>query len=110
MAIQFPNMSKKNSSKELLGVYKRCLSALNQVRDNLSSEVVISQKMVEKMVRRASWEANGLIKGEKLQEEDRTNWIKARVSELVSLKRATLCVKSKAAARAEIEALMRARA
>ena len=103
-------MSQKNSSKKLLGVYKSWLSALNQVSDTLPSEVVISKAKVEKMARTASWEANGLVKGKKLQEEDRTDWIQARVSELASLKRASLCVNPTAAARAEIEALMRRRA
>ena len=59
-------MSKKNSSKELLGVYKRCLSALNQVSDTLPSEVVISPRRVEKMAKVASGEAKSLIKGKKL--------------------------------------------
>lgn len=95
-------MSRKNSSKELKGVYRRCLSALNQTNHKRPAEVGLTERMVEQ----ASKEASFAISKERLEEGDRKEWTEARVRELLSLKKARHCADPNAAAKERIKVLM----
>lgn len=95
-------MSKKNSSKELFGVYRRCLCALNQDFRLHPVDASETKKMVEKATKEA---AEKEFSGKKAAEE-RKKWIDSRVRELCSDRFASHFRDPRAAAKEQIRALM----
>lgn len=95
-------MSKKNSSKELLGVYRRCLNALNQ---DFKVRTLDAQE-IKSMVEKATKEAAEKQFSGKEADKERKRWINARVEELRSSKLANHFRDPRAAAKEQIKALM----
>lgn len=92
-------MSKIDSRKELTGVYRRCLSALNQ---SFKLKVPSSEKC-RKFEAQVASEAKGRVFG---SSKERENWIRARYEEFYNAELSRLFKDPLATLKAQIKAKM----
>lgn len=93
-------MSKVDSRKKLNGVYRRCLSALNQ---SFKLHYTPSAEKCRKIEAKVAKEANGRVFG---SSDEREGWVEKRFEELYHAERLRLLKDPNASLKAQIRAKM----